>query len=340
MMMKFLLLIILITLIGCAGENTSDFEFFLDSYPQEEVERTISSLPAPETELNFSEYEIYSPGTLVHNSTHLYLIDFGTTTIAKVPKRTFDNLVKLTYSEGSGPGEVQAIQSLAVSDDKLYVGDSRQMRIVEAKPDGTPERDISTEFSPNNLFLLSENILLNFSAHQQDHLFTFYHVEPDTTSGFEEIGFGFDEIMKYAGYISGDDSSIYFAGYSEPLLRKYTPHGELMFSRSTIDNFDTSDFYEVSTQGDMRIAGFSDDALFSSMDIIHYHDRLIVIPANNGNEDLNYLDVYDASNGDYLETYSVDHQPRNAAIDDQYLYLLVRQGDDNLLQRYPNPIRQ
>lgn len=338
-MKKFLLLPLLLLMIGCSGETATDFEFFLDREPQERTERTVSSLPAPESILNFSDYEIYSPGTLAQNSTHLYLIDFGTFTIAKVSKQAFSNPEKLAFSEGSGPGEVQVIQSLAVSDDKLYLGDPRQMRIVETKPDGSPERDISTEFSPNNLLLINENQLLNFNAHQQGHFFTFYHVEPDTASGFEEIDFDFDEIMKYAGYISADESSVYFAGYSEPLLRKYTIDGELLFSRSTIDNFDTANFYEVRTQGDMRMAGFSDEALFSSMDVIHYEGYLMVIPARNGNEDANFLDVYDASDGEYLETYSINHQPRKAAIDGQYLYLLVRDGDDNLLKKYSNPFR-
>lgn len=338
-MKKSLSLLFLLTLISCAGETAAEFEFFLDREPQEVTERTISSLSAPEAVINFSEYDIYSPGTLAQNSTDLYLIDFGTTSIVRVSKQSFGTPEKLTFSEGSGPGEVQGIQSLAVSEDGLYVGDPMQSRIVETEPDGTPIRDISTEFSPNNLILTSENRLLNFNAHQQDHMFTFYHLDSDTTTGFEEIDFGFEEIMKYAGYLSGDDSSIYFAGYSEPLLRKYTTDGELLFSRSTIDNFDTTDFYEVSTRGEMRIAGFSDDALFSSMDVIHYEDYLIVIPSGNGGEDVNYLDVYDASSGEYLETYSLSLQPGNAAVDDQYLYLLVRDGDDNLLQRYSNPFQ-
>jgi len=283
-MKKLLLLPFLFYMIGCAGERTAEFEYFLDREPQERTERAITSLPSPESALNFSDYEIYSPGTLAHNSTHLFLIDFGTTSIAKVSKQEFGNPERITFSEGSGPGEVQVIQSLAVSDERLYVGDPRQMRIVETIPDGSAERDISTEFSPNNLLLINEGQLLNYNAAQQGHLFTFYHIEPDTTSGFEEINFDFDEIMKYAGYISGDESNVYFAGYSEPLLRKYTTDGELIFSRSTIDNFDTSDFYEVRTQGDMRMAGFSDDALFSSMDVAHYEGYLIVIPSRNNNE--------------------------------------------------------
>jgi hypothetical protein len=61
---------------------------------------------------------------------------------------------------------------------------------------------------------------LNYAAHQQDHLFVMYEAESDSTNGFEEITFGFDELMKYPGYLPADQNHIFYAGYSEPLLRK------------------------------------------------------------------------------------------------------------------------
>lgn len=329
----------MIFLFGCAGEKTVEYDHFLDRSEQEVSERTVTPLSEPDALLNFSDYEIYSPGTLTQNSTHLFLIDFGSMAIVKVSKEEFENPEKLVFSEGSGPGELQSMQSLAVNDQQIYIGDPRQLRIVEADLDGRYIQDLNVEFSPGNLFVLDDNRLLNYNVHQQDHLFLTYYTEADTANGFEPIDFDFDEVMKYAGYLDAGGASIFYAGYSEPLLRKYSVDGDLLFSRATIDNYDTSDHYESRTMGETRIATFSDDALHSSMDVACYGEHLLVIPFHNGNSEIKYVDLYSASDGSYMETLSADLHPRKIAIDSDYLYVLARDGDDNVLHRYRNPVR-
>lgn len=337
--MKLLpILILLLLLAGCSAEKTEEFDNFLDKKPQSVSERVISPLPEPDAVLNFTDFEVYSPGALEQNSTHLFSIDFGTLSIAKVSKESFSTPEVLSYSEGSGPGELQAMRSIAVSDDRIYAGDPRQLRLTVTDTDGNLIKDINTSFSPNNLYYIDDSTLLNYNAHQQDHLFTLYNISDDNTGGFEEITFGFDEVMKYSGYLSVDAEYIFFAGYSEPLLRKYSQDGKLLFSRSTIDNYDTSDHYITRTMGEYRAAGFSDDAKYSSLAAARLYNRFLVIPHHNGQEEFKYIDVYDAEDGSYLKTFSVDYYPRNIILDDDYLYLLARDGDDRLLLRYQNSL--
>ncbi len=335
--LQYLPILVLFMFTACSEEG-AEFEHFLDRDVQSAGERSITALPNPERVLNFTEYEIYSPGTLNQNRTHLFFIDFGTLSIARVSKEEFGSPDVIAFSEGQGPGELLSMQSLAVSDDRLVIGDPRQRRILLADTDGRHLGDLTPEFSPDNLLLMQDDLLLNYNAHQQDHLFTLYDLEADSVWGFEEITFGFSEIMKYPGYLYTRGNEIFYAGYSEPLIRKYLTDGTLIFSRSTVDNYDTDGFYEERTMGENRMVGFSEDAMFSSMDATYYNGTLLVIPSHNGNEEVKYIDLYDALNGDYLESLSLEYFPRKMAVDNEYLYILARDGDDNLLLRYSNPI--
>lgn len=336
--MKYLYFSVTLILIAACSEPAVEFEHFLDKEPQAVTERSISSLGEPDAILNFSDHEIYSAGTLEQNETQLFSINYGTFSIARMDKEDFSNLQLLSFSEGSGPGELQALQSIAVSNERVYAGDPRQLRIVITDVNGSYIEDLNTSFSPNGLFSIGENRLLNNAAHQQDHLFVMYDVERDSTNGFEEITFGFDDVMKYPGYLSADQDYIFYAGYSEPLLRKYSTDGTLLFSRATIDNYDTSDQYVARTMGENRVVGFSDDAKYSSLDVAHHGDKFLVIPHHNGEAGFKYLDVYDASDGNYIETFLVDYNPRKIVLDDEYLYLLATDGEDNFLLRYQNSL--
>lgn len=337
--MKFLRNLLVLSLLTGCSEPGVEFEHFLDREIQQETERTITPLSEPDAVLNFTDYEIYSPGTLSHNSSDLYSINYGTLSILKISKERFQQPEVFTFSEGSGPGELRGIQSLTISEDQLFIGDPRQTRLLITDTDGNYIRDLNTEFSPNNLLYLDDNLLLNYNTHQQDFLFTLYNITTETTSGFEEITFDFSETMKYPGYLDASNSSIFFAGYSEPLLRKYSTDGTLHFSRSTIDNYDTENQYVERTIGENRVVGFSDNARYSSMDIVHYRDKFFVVPNHNGAEDVKYIDLYDTSNGDYLETLSLNYHPREIAVDNKHLYVLVRDEDDNLLLKFENPLK-
>lgn len=333
-------LICLLTISGCSAETTMEFEHFLDRLEQTATERNNTAMSEPNTRLNLADFNIYSAGHLVQNRTHLFFVDFGNLSVVKISKSGFQEPVLFTFNNSSGPGELQAIRSVAVAENELLIGDPRQLRIVLTDIQGHYIRDIHTDFSPDNLFYLGGNRILNFNAHQQDHLFTVCNVEADTATGFEEITFDFEDSMKYPGYLSVDNEHIFYAGYSEPILKKYTTEGELIFSRAIINNFDTADQYVYRTMGERRMVGFSEDALYSSMDIAHFGSCFIVIPHHHGNEEATYLDMYDASDGSYKETLSIHQRPPSIAVDDDHLYLLVQHEDDMILERYPNPLRK
>lgn len=89
--------------------------------------------------------------------------------------------------------------------------------------------------------------------------------------------------------------------------------------------------------GDNRIVTFSEDALFSSMDLSQKGDYLYVIPYHNGNDDHNFIDVYSSEDGRYVKSFSLEYYPRKLTADDDFIYLLARDGEDNLLVKYRYP---
>lgn len=136
--------------------------------------------------------------------------------------------------------------------------------------------------------------------------------------------------MMYGGVIASHGNSMVFAGYSEPILKKYSlDRGELLFSVNIIDDYDSSYNYVTSESGEYMSMGFSPGALYavSGLDVID--DFIYTTNRHNGERNNNFIDVYSQSDGTYLESYSLVNYPVSAglAVDGDYIYSIEMEAD-------------
>lgn len=320
---------------GCSEEGT-EYETFLDRTDQQATERVVSGEPETEASVNLSDYEIYSAGNLAANSTHLFMVDYGRANVVRVSKTDLSDIEVWDIPEGEGPGEVQIVQAVGPTDEHVYIGDPRSMKLVKKDTDGHHLRDISAEFSPGNFVITRTGRIINQSPVMQENQFVIYHPQADSLYGFEEGQVDIEESMKYSGYLSADGEALYYGGYSEPVLRKYSLEGDLLFSRSTIDNIDTRDNYQDYSSDEFRAFGFSEDARYSTYRLDVSGDELFVIPFHNGESGFRYLDIYDAQNGEYRSSLRMDYFPRDVIAEGDYIFTLTRDEQEEMwICRYP-----
>jgi len=153
------------------------------------------------------------------------------------------------------------------------------------------------------------------------------------------------EILAYNGSITYNNQSLYFAGYSEPLIRRYDLSGEepeLVFSRAVIDDYNSENNYRKMerTAGGSRFWMFTQDAKFSSEDIAVDDNYLYSVRHHNDEEGYKYLDIYDVEDGSYRGSFSLLHYPSEIAVDEDYIYTLESEGNDPIrkyLIKYEKP---
>ncbi len=325
----------LFILISCSSNNSERiYNGFFDHDKQPGSERTFRDGPEPYHVLNFSEMELFRPGNLEHNDTHLFLTDFAEQAVIKVSKKNPQDVQVFRLSEGKGPGEVLSVQGFAVNNERIVVGDQSNKRYVVLDTDGNHLQDVPVKFNPTNIRLTDDNRVTSFSPIQQPFLFMIYSPEGDSLGGFGPPEPGIESSMKYTGYFRYADGNIFVAGYSESLIRKYNMDGDILFSRSTIDDYDTTGNYENRSTDQFRAFGFSDDALFSTRQLAVYGNLLYLIPHHNGDSSRKFIDLYNAENGTYKESLRLDVFARDLAADEQHLYILANVDDEATLRFY------
>ncbi|MDZ7715095.1 MAG: hypothetical protein U5J95_02665 [Balneolaceae bacterium] len=148
-----------------------------------------------------------------------------------------------------------------------------------------------------------------------------------------------NNMLSYEGVISGQENKIYFAGYSEPIIKKIDSDGNIVFSKSTIDNYDTSANYAKTQSGDLsnNLLSYTPGALFSSLDLDVCDEHLFIIPHYNDDESFKYLDLYSSIDGKYLETYTTDHFLTSLTVDSANVYAITVGDGTKFISKFDNP---
>ncbi len=250
--------------------------------------------------------------------------------------------------KGQGPGEVSGFGDLAVDDQKIVF--ATRHRVITWSKSGTLLRDMQVEVGVRRIRPLASDLFILFAPASLDYLFNIIDGDGRVVSSFEMSGLESEAFLKYEGMIDVDERHVYYAGYSESLIRKYTLEGDWVYSVATIDNHLSEVNYVTSDLDGGRVAmGYTQTALYASLGIAVYGDYLLVQPAPDRNQDVPDLlafDVYDASNGQYLETYDLSGLPDSFSVDDEYIYTVETDRDfqsgrigDTYIKIYPNVLR-
>lgn len=98
-------------------------------------------------------------------------------------------------------------------------------------------------------------------------------------------------ILAYTGKIVYHNGSLYFGGYSEPLIRRYDVSDKkvkLVWSRSVIDAYNSKNNYQKPKKGsEFDFFGYTKNAQFASWDIAVDDNYVYSVRASNGKKDIN-----------------------------------------------------
>jgi len=348
--MKKFVFIIIVFLISCSSQDKS-VDFFKKEI-QNKDQRTIKGSLTAVDSIKLSTLDIYNVYWLRMNENHLFIS--GGKQFNIVNKKNFNEHYTINFAEGRGPDEVIGVNTLDVKDSLVALGDVNQRKVLIGKIPEIFKREIiwkknlvlDTKAAPNRISIIDPDTYLVFSRESSSE-FSFNIIDKKGVriNGFEKLPSTHDlhDILlslKYQGYTMVHGNNIYYAGYAEPILKKYNLKGEMAYSVSTIDNYNTEANYMSSVGKQQSVYGYAPGTLFSTRDFDIHKNYWLVIPDSNGKDNFAYIDIYDEEHGVYIGSFTLTNIPKFMRSDDRFIYVIETIQDELYLNVYKNDIEQ
>lgn len=330
-----------VILLLCSCKKNADDRLFFERTVQETEERLIVDTLRYEKKVKLSDFGIYNPGRLIEDKGRLYIEKDADTKVLTLKIGDFSDRYWIGPGKGRGPNESLDIASIDVLNGHIASADVDNMKILIHDTGNNLVSEFNTEVRPRRIELLSGQRIVVTAQLMNENIFYIYTYEGEKVHSFENKDPMNQEIMPYDGTITTDnDDNIYYAGFPEPILKKYGSDGELIFSRATIDNWNSEANYVKNVSANTMMMRYAPGALFSTYGYTVYKDFIIVRPHHNEIEELHHVvDVYAASNGDYLHSVIFDNDyPLEIAVTDEKVFTLEWRGGEYYLKIYPNTV--
>lgn len=331
---EYILFISLLICISCDSKRKD----FISKEIQETGQRTVKGSLTAIDSVNLSKFNLYDASSIKMNKTHVFVKDTEDFKIVAIQKNDFDSHYTIDLQEGKGPREILQIQSFDVKDSTMVILDENQSKVLIFElPDIFKKEFTLEKVMPHRIRILNSKSFILFTPMVgSEFLFNRMNIHSESFSFFENVPSQHNP-MVYEGFINTQDDNFYYAGYSEPMLKKYSSDGEIIYSVATIDNFDTEANYLESDDG--AIMGYTPGALFSTSEFDIYQDYWLVLPYNNDDLSPTYLDIYDEKSGQYIGTVEgLKSGTTSLQIDNSYIYAISTNGKKFTLTRYKNDI--
>ncbi len=341
--MKNLLLIVGFLVLSCAQEpkNTS----FTDAQPQKAKLRNFLEWTAADN-INLT--------TQIDSLGHVYglkvtgdrILLYDDNKVVWMIDKERTEIEKIVLNVGRGPGELLNIRDLAAGDDRFYISDTQQRKLLEFDYTGRLITERTVAGNASKILITGPRELLAYTQFGEEHLFTFYNPDETVIQGEQtEKGFEFrnpeQNMLSYEGKISGAENAVFFGGYSEPILKKYdTTNGNLLFSVQTMDYFDSSGNYDTAQSGEFMVYGYADNALYAVQAMDVNGDNLYVKNYANGNKTAKAIDIYSAKDGAYQASFNAQRsEVLHISADDEAIYTIETNPENGhfWLTRYDKP---
>ncbi|MGD8747668.1 MAG: hypothetical protein PVI44_04320 [Balneolaceae bacterium] len=331
---KVTILLSLLLLFACKEKHKK----FTSRKPQSIEKRAYKDTLVPLDSLNLSKVDLYESGTLRINKTHLFVK--GKDKIVIISKDNFDNHKTITFKKGKGPQEILQLESFDVRDSLLTVLDERQNKVLTYRlPNVFEGENKFNKVMPHRIRILNRNSYLLFAPASSEYLFNEVNTKKGEVFRFGKLPLNHN-LLVFEGYIDVKNNNIYYAGFSEPMLKKYSLDGDLLYSVATIDNYDTEANYVKSEDGNNLMIGFTPAAQFSTAGFDIFNNYWFIIPYRLDNKLTGELDIYNKHSGKYLGTVDgLKARTRKIRADDNFIYAISQSQGDYVLTRYKNTIQ-
>ncbi len=292
-------------LLSC--QKTQEESPFLDIKIQEIEKRIFQSKNLNlEFEKDLEELGILSFTTFSEINDHIVVVENSELVVRYLDKESLT--VKKTFSikKGRGPKELEYIMAFDANDVSLVVIDNQLLKVILFDHQGNLINEFKTRRKPFRVNLSSkEDLNLLYMVYNNDLDSSFiYNIDKkgDVNYEFEKESFKNTPPFSIEGNIKTFNDTLYYVGGYDPYIKKYV-RGEKIYSRATIDNYDSSLNYITVVSGESRSVSLSPAAVFSSRDFDVKKGSIFVIPYSNGDKDFSFIDVYASKDGSYIKSF-------------------------------------
>lgn len=222
-------------------------------------------------------------------------------------------------SLGKGPGEYLSPIDIEFSaDGSIYVMDSRLRRLDKWSATGEIiESKVFETLEPYRMALAEVSNDLYIFTPPRNQLFHRYDRDYNYVSSFQSSSDSlrlFLRRVQLSGEINSDPNGLYYAGYGNHFLKKYSFDGELLYSRKMIEEIQPPSIITEET-GDSNSTMFriSDDFKPAARTMMSYQDKIFVLYLGNDSNLMGRtVDVYNSDSGDYLYSLKISTKDRRA----------------------------
>ena len=322
---------------------------FIFSFTLPNSDRSIQTAAKLE-KIDLYEAYAFTSGTVLETNDDYIFVTEGSDhhKVLAIDKDAHENYHYIGRGEGEGPGEVQILNNMDVQNDRIILFDRINLKILTYDVDDELLDEIMLDESAVNAdqMAVGSDYYFLIKTNPAENVFLQLDQVGEVVAEFEQIetdepGFIDDAPvnLKYSGHLaSNEHDELFYAGHSEPVINKYAPGGELLYTTETIENLDSSDNYDVS--GNM--IQYSEDAVFSSAAMTLWDEYIVITPSDNEDDDLGsaqpLLDLYHQSDGEYSSSIELKTSPTYVVVEADYIYSLEFRDGLPYLIVYENPV--
>lgn len=294
-----------VMLISCQDKKSTPH--FLDLEEQVQKKRNfVGNELKLDFEKDLEELGIYNLPEIVETKDNFVLAENSELIIKHLSKSDLTVINSFEIPKGRGPKELEFIMTFDTSEDLIAVADNRLMKVILLDHEGNLVNEFTTDRSPIRLNLTSNRDLnLKYSLYfgEMDTTFMYNLTEiGDVNYPFKKENYKDIHPFAVTGDIKTVADTLYYVGTYEPYIKKYV-NGERIFSRATIDNYDSSLNYITMISKESSSTSLSPEAIISSIDFDVKEGLMYVVPHSNGDNDFSFIDVYDSNEGSYIKSY-------------------------------------
>lgn len=244
-----------------------------------------------------------------------------------------------SFSDGEGPGELRNMQGIDANASGLLIADSQQNKtVLFSTSEGSLKEQRVAPRTPHRISWVTTDTYAILSPISHDKVFHVISVSDGLQTSFGTAVSPPNPLM-YEGRIRATEDHLYYAGRSEPVLKKYTTQGDLVYSRATIDNLPSEGNYLTSEDPEFVMFRYTDWALYSTSDFTFSDDYWVVLPVSEEEfkQTHRVIDLYHRSDGSYSHSVGLDRNLRLIALGSNYLFgIHITEDRESYLVRYPN----
>ena len=266
---------------------------------------------------------LLSPGYFDVDNNVIYVADFKDHGIYRGNLVTeVVELNKIAGRKGSGPGEFEDISDIQVLNNSILISDENRARLNKFSLEGEFEKSYAGKnFQIHRFVALNLNHVITLSFLKGEYVIKVIDTEKDyVKQNFLKKDNDLSPIV-YEGKIAANkNGEIFYSGFSEPVLIKFSEDEEKQFSVDHVDSYSSlTNYIKMDTGNGFSSYRYSPTAEFYTISSAYFNDMVCILVKRGEDK---YVDFYNSDNGKYQYSIEVSSKAIELDVDEGDLFIL------------------